>query len=246
MAHLNYQDSYSAHVAALEAKLGKDDAMRAAVGGDFLAMGKLEYYLLRSLGLRDGHLVVDVGCGSGRLACQLAADSKIRYIGCDIVGRLVEYARELSSRDDWTYTVSNGTEIPCRDGEADFVVFFSVFTHLLHEDTYRYIREAYRCLAPGGRLVFSFLEFRVPSHWDMFIRSVNAGSVGQHLNQFIDRDAIAAWAKYSGFSVEGLFDGDEPRFPIGEDIVWDCGIKLSGQGRLGQSVAVLLKPVRPG
>ena len=59
--------AYIDHVRRLEQRLGSgDEALRLAVGGEFEAVGKLEYYLLRSLGLTTGHLVVDVGCGSDR------------------------------------------------------------------------------------------------------------------------------------------------------------------------------------
>ena len=50
--------AYIDHVRRLEQRVEcKDEAMRLAVGGEFDAVGKLEYYLLRSLGLRSGHLV---------------------------------------------------------------------------------------------------------------------------------------------------------------------------------------------
>jgi SAM-dependent methyltransferase len=70
---------------------------------EFDAVGKLEYYLLRSLGLRSGHLVIDVGCGSGRLARQLASDTSIRYVGTDVVPRLLEAARTAAGRNDWEF-----------------------------------------------------------------------------------------------------------------------------------------------
>ena len=96
---------YIDHVRRLEQRLGSgNEAVRLAVGGEFEAVGKLEYYLLRSLGLTTGHLVVDVGCGSGRLAQQLAPDKGIRYIGTDVVPRLIESARTSTMRDDWEFT----------------------------------------------------------------------------------------------------------------------------------------------
>src|SRR5881275_2003467 len=68
--------AYIEHVRRLEQRVDcKDEAMRLAVGGEFDAVGKLEYYLLRSLGLSSGHLVIDVGCGSGRLAQQLSSET---------------------------------------------------------------------------------------------------------------------------------------------------------------------------
>jgi ubiquinone/menaquinone biosynthesis C-methylase UbiE len=215
--------------------------MRRAIGGEFNAVGKLEHHLLRSLGLSDGHLVVDVGCGSGRLSVQLAPFPGIRYVGVDIVKSLVAYASGLSKRPDWSFICSDGSKIPCGDGAADFVCFFSVFTHLLHEDIFRYFGETARVLKPGGQLVFSFLEFRIPSHWTVFIDKVRDSAPGQHLNQFIDRDAIRAWASYSEFEVVQLCDGDKPHIPIPEEIRWDSGARMESFGNLGQSVAVLRK-----
>jgi ubiquinone/menaquinone biosynthesis C-methylase UbiE len=63
--------------------------------------------------------------------------------------------------------------IPEKDGEADFVCFFSVLTHLLHEQGFVYLQEAKRVLKPGGKIVFSFLEFAVPDHWAVFEGTVN-------------------------------------------------------------------------
>jgi hypothetical protein len=62
-----------------------------------------------------------------------------------------------------------------------------------------------------------------------------------HLNQFIDRDAVAAWAHHSGFAVEQLCDGDKPHIPIPEEIRWDNGNRMGTLGNLGQSVGVLRK-----
>ena len=236
-----FNDAYRDHVAALESRLETDAALREAVGGEFVAVGKLTYYLLRSLGLADGHLVVDVGCGSGRLSVQLAHFKGIKYIGCDVVERLVDCASRLSNRPDWTFRVTDGHSIPCGNEAADFVCFISVFTHLPHEDTFRYFRESARVLKSGGRLVFSFLEFRIPMHRCTFISTVDSAAPGPHLNQFVDREAIAAWAAHSGLEIVGLFDGDKPHIPIPEEIRWDNGARMGSFGNIGQSVAVLRK-----
>ena len=185
--------AYIDHVRRLEQRLGSgNEALRLAVGGESEAVGKLEYYLLRSLGLTTGPLVVDIGCGSGRLAQQLAPDKGIRYIGTDVVPRLIESAQALTMRDDWKFSVVDDVQIPCTDNVADFVTFFSVLTHTTHEESCKYLQEASRCLKVGGHVVISFLEFRIPCHWETLITSVKA-KAGGPLIQFLDRDAIAAW-----------------------------------------------------
>jgi SAM-dependent methyltransferase len=233
--------TYVEHVAALERRLGADEALRIAVGGEFVAVGKLEYYLLRSLGLTESQFVVDVGCGSGRLAAQLSAFPTIKYVGCDVVPRLLSFARDICQRDDWRFVETTGTVIPCPEGVADFVCFFSVFTHLRQEDIFRYLCEARRVLRPGGLVIASFLEFRVGFHWQTFAESVDGTRNDSHLNQFIERDAIRAWAAHSGFDIAAFHGGDATYIPVPEEVRFDSGKIVSGSGSLGQSVVILKK-----
>src|SRR4029450_3861405 len=72
---------------------------------------------------------------------------------------LVDHARQLAGRADWRFETVREIGIPERDAAADFVCFFSVFTHLDPADCYRYLAEASRVARPGGPLAFSFLEF---------------------------------------------------------------------------------------
>jgi ubiquinone/menaquinone biosynthesis C-methylase UbiE len=191
-------EKYNELVAQLRSNFGDEAAFEAAVGGDFVTVGSLEFALLRSLKLSATDLVIDVGCGSGRLAIQLAPLSSLRYVGTDIVPELLEQARNIAKREDWRFEVTDGLEIPCEDGVADFVCFFSVFTHISHEDCFRYMREAKRVLRPGGRIVFSFLEFYMFSHWPIFEASVDYEHTYDHHNQFIERTAIDAWRSRLG------------------------------------------------
>src|SRR4051812_14631544 len=135
----------------------KDKALRFAIGGEFEAFGFVETELLRHLGLSKHDYVIDVGCGAGRLASPLSGFLEGRYLGTDIVPELVSYARKLVDRPDWRFQLVKGIDIPENDAQADVVCFFSVFTHLSHEDSYRYLCEAKRVLKPGGKIVFSFL-----------------------------------------------------------------------------------------
>jgi hypothetical protein len=62
---------------------------------------------------------------------------------------------------------------------------------------------------------------------------------GDHLNQFMDRHAIGAWAGHLDFHVDFITDGDKPHIPLNEDLTWHDGRLVQGQGCLGQLVAVL-------
>ncbi len=215
--------------------------MQLAIGGEFEAIGIIERELLRRYGLRDVDYVIDVGCGSGRLAKPLAEVHRGRYLGTDVVPELIEHARLIAARPDWRFTITTGLAIPEADAQADMVCAFSVFTHLLHEHTYTYLRDARRVLKPGGSIVFSFLEFGVRSHWTVFQGMLeNAGN--EHLNMFISRDAIAAWAEHLELDVVAILDGDRDQVTLPTPITLEDGRVLSDGASLGQSVCVLKKP----
>ena len=219
----------------------EESAMSLAVGGDFEAVGQLECLALVHEGLRPEHTVIDVGCGSGRLAYALREELTGTYVGIDVVPALYEYAQRICGREDWRFYSAPGTTIPEPDGSADFVTFFSVFTHLQFEETYRYLQESARVLKPGGKIVFSFLEFRIPSHWFIFENSLLDTNPEKVLNQFMDRDGIQAWASHLGLQVVEIYDGDRPHIPLDRVIRWDDGREMVEMGNLGQSVCVLGK-----
>lgn len=244
MRFQDFLESYPRHVRRLRRWLPRRFAMARAVGGHYDAVGALEFYLLVQLGLQPEHTVVDVGCGSGRLAVKLRDYLSGPYLGTDVVAELAAYAAEQCARHDWRFEITNGASIPQRAGSADFVCFFSVFTHLLHADSYRYLAEAKRVAKPGGTIVFSFLEFSVAAHWKAFSDTLSGRRAGGVLNQFVSRDAIAAWADHLGLSIEHVFSGDSNFIELPEPVRFDDGRVLTGSGSIGQSVCVLRAPGR--
>lgn len=236
-----FRRTYLQHIDDLLSVQGERRAMELAVGGHFDALGVLEVSLLRQHGLMPHHHLVDVGCGSGRLAVKLREYLQGRYTGLDVVPKLVDYAKRIAERPDWRFEMAEGLSIPEPDASVDFVCFFSVLTHLTHEESFKYLADASRVLKPGGKVVFSFLEFRIPAHWYIFDGVLKDSNPDKVLNQFMDRDAIAAFALRLGFRVEALIDGDKPHIPLAEPITYDDGREVHDMGLLGQSVAVLVR-----
>lgn len=239
---LNFEDTYRRLVKSLKRVHDTDQAMELAVGGEFEAVGMLELETLKYFGLKEDAYVIDVGCGSGRLAKPLSRYLTGRYLGIDVVPELVGHARRIVGRPDWRFEVAEGLSIPEVDAAADLVCFFSVFTHLLHEQSYVYLREARRVLRPHGKIVFSFLDFTVPPHWDVFEFNIKDLGVGSHpLNMFISKDAIGSWAEHLKLQVQAIEDGDKPFVPLSKPIAFESGSVMDTLGTIGQSVCVLQK-----
>jgi len=216
MAKFHFVEDYETYVRQLKRDLPLDEAMSVAVGGDYQRIGAIECEILQHLGLRDGDRIVDFGCGSGRLAVNLAQTCTVDYLGLDVVQDLLDYAR---SRCPGTYRFARNTALalPVPEASVDVFAAFSVFTHLLHTECYIYLEEMYRALKPGGRVVASFLEFSMPSHWGVFTKTVGEQrtSTVPHLNTFIERSVWQTWAAHLGFETVRFIDGTAAPWPSG-------------------------------
>ena len=142
----------------------------------------------------------------------------------------------------------NDIGIPFPDNSADFACLFSVFTHLLHEESFFYLLEAQRTIKPGGRIVFSFLEFE--HNWKIFedtYGTIRRGGSNVHLNTFIGRDAIQAWASHLGMDIVEIRDATDPFISLTRPVTYDDGRTVEGNAALGQSVCVMInnKPASP-
>jgi SAM-dependent methyltransferase len=220
----------------------RDAAMRSAPGGEFDVLGQVERDLLVQSGLQPSDFLVDVGCGTGRLASKLTDYLTGPYLGIDVVPEFVRYAAELCGRPDWRFEVGEGLSVPAQDGSANMVCAFSLFTHLKHEETYVYLQDVHRVLKPGGKVVFSFLEFGSPACLRMFdtaLINVRRPSV---LTQFMDRDFIRLCAARLGFEVIGMWYAEDPFIHTTAPAKWsDGGIFPPGPAMLGQSSCVMQK-----
>ena len=228
-----------AAVKELVANHGLARAMELFVGGEFEAIGSLEVATLKHFGLADDGYLIDVGCGSGRLAQPLSRTFHGKYLGIDVVPQLIDFARQNIQHPDWRFKVADGRTIPENDAVADMVCFFSVFTHLLHEQSYVYLSEAKRVLKPGGKIIFSFLDFTVPLHWHLFDVATVDVNAGQQLTVFISKDAISVWADHLGLKVELIHDGDQGNVPLTSPVVFENGAAMKEMGTIGQSLCVL-------
>tara|TARA_Y100000589_G_scaffold217576_1_gene205182 strand:- start:340 stop:1011 length:672 start_codon:yes stop_codon:yes gene_type:complete len=222
MSEFHFTEDYRSVVSKLIKENDFETAMSLAVGGDWKEMGLKLSKFVQSHGVKSGMDLLDFGCGNGRLAYALSKELDLKsYVGIDIIQELLTYA-ENKCPNNYKFILNNSLSIPLIDFQFDFVVGFSIFTHLFQAEIMIYSKEIFNLLKPGGKFLYSFLE--LDHHWNIFELTYNLHKEHSrpypHLNMFLDRNQIATIADKCGFILEKFV---EPK-------------------ALGQSVVILKKP----
>lgn len=152
------------------------EPLQQFVGGNFTAVGE-EFlgYLKEFCSLKPADAVLDIGCGSGRIALPLThyLNSQGLYRGFDVSDEAIRWCQKNISRrfPNFEFIVSdvkNGPynpkshfksseyRFPYPSETFDVVFLASVFTHMFQPDLMNYMREIYRVLKPGGRCLATF------------------------------------------------------------------------------------------
>jgi SAM-dependent methyltransferase len=133
---------------------------------DFLASGEehvahaLERFECLGGTFPDHEMVVDFGCGVGRLT-QPLADRFELALGVDISPTMIEVAKRLNSRGSRArYVVNQEPDLAfLPDDSASLVMTHITLQHIPPDVTKRYLDEFLRVLKPSGGLIF-----QLPSH----------------------------------------------------------------------------------
>jgi SAM-dependent methyltransferase len=143
-------------------------------GPDFAKGEQWVDYFAQVCRLEADERVLDVGCGSGRVAIPLSRYlTRGSYEGFDTGAREVEWCQShiTPTATNFRFVHANvfnktynpaGTiqpddfRFPYPDREFDFVLLTSVFTHMLPRDVEHYFSEIGRVLKPDGRWLATY------------------------------------------------------------------------------------------
>ncbi len=181
------------------------------------------FYL--SLAGQPPQTILDMGCGTGLLACAFAAQGH-QVTGADPAAAMLAVARARpgGERVRWIETDAAGLSVPTR---FDLVVMTGhVFQLLLGDDDVRGALAALRRqLAPGGRVAFETRnpEAREWRYWSP-----------EETKERVDTTAGPADVHYDISSVSGQFVTYETciRFPDGESVVTPDTLRFMDQAEL--------------
>lgn len=138
--------------------------------GDGLAVatGRLTSLMIDAARLRGPAEVLDVGCGTGATACQLAADHGARVFGITTsrvgVEAATARARRVGVEALATFEQRDGTDNGLPAAAFD-IVWVLESSHLMRKRE-RLVSECGRVLRPGGRLVLCDVVLDTPMDFD--------------------------------------------------------------------------------
>jgi len=177
-------------------------------------------FLQESVGIRKDDVVLEIGCGIGRVG-RVVAPLCRKWIGCDVASSMLSLAAErLQDLPNVELKEISGYELTdVADASVDVVYCTVVFMHLESWDRYNYVLEAFRVLRPNGRIYIDNINLCSDGGWKVFEthRAMLPASRPPHMTQNSTPQEIETYLKRAGFS--------DVRIRTDDDWVRASGIK---------------------
>lgn len=200
---------------------------------------RLERQLIRELvGDVSGKRVLDVGCGDGEFAIELAKRGAI-VTGIDSSAAMIAAAQACAGQQkaDVEFQVARAEALPFRQEQFDLVTAITILCFV--GDARSAFREIARVLQPGGRLVIG--ELGKWSTWAA-ARRIRAwlGSPLWRQGRFRTVGELCGLAEQAGLSVETVRGAVYyPRFTLASRLLSPCDSSLGRLTTLGAAFVAL-------
>jgi ubiquinone/menaquinone biosynthesis C-methylase UbiE len=220
----------------------------------FLASGEEDYQrlvapILARCGIAaSGEVMVDLGCGTGRMTPDFARRYR-RVLALDLSVEMLQRARQIHARQkNVLWLRVSGADLGCLASDSvDFIFAYLVLQHLPHEQlVFSYVREMLRVLRPGGAFLFQFngshqptMNLRGRLAWGVVdaLWSARLLKLSRSTASFLGLDPAAAGKSWRGAAIEASQIVAAVQSSEGEiseiskestPMAWCCGRKKAG------------------
>jgi SAM-dependent methyltransferase len=140
-----------------------DEELYKSTGEGTLSM------LKNFVGISADDVVLEIGAGVGRVGAALAPVCK-EWIGTDVSENMLAHIRRRLAAFPNVRTVAlSGFDLaPIPSESVDVVYCTVVFMHLEEWERYNYIKEGFRVLKPGGRMLVDNVDLTSDPGWAFF------------------------------------------------------------------------------
>ncbi len=110
---------------------------------------------IKSLEIKDGDRVLEVGCGSGLLSFFIAKNPKVTVTAIDANQSALDFATNQFKLPNLTYSKGLLDELNFKESSFDKIVFLEVIEHITEKQGEEIFKSFYKLLKPNGKLVIS-------------------------------------------------------------------------------------------
>lgn len=173
--------------------------------------------LIDNLGITTGHHVLDLGCGTGRLALHVAETAS--YVtGIDPSPHRIEVALKNLAKTsvlNVVFELGGGSEVRRYGKEAFDIVFLNAVFHWIN-DKEEALDNIYYVLKPGGRLGICTGDKDHPFTAKVLtieaLQRAGITDAGVESNTHVNAEDLKLLLKNSGFRVSKLWPKKDPRY----------------------------------